>query len=395
VTKSDKIAFLPLKGSPLSMLQRKFEGIKLIIIDEYSMLCQVMFAKVDLRLRQATQVDDIFGGISVVLVGDPGQLQPVLGSPLYKDPSSKCNLAQAGYIAYKHFKHVVILEAGMRQTNEDNDPNQALFMDLIPRLRDGQTTQEDYELLLTRVPNELNRKAFENAIRIFNDNESVNNFNLEKLVEINNPILVLNAHNSNYNAKKGSTDDFGGLANSIHLSVGCNVTLTMNTWITQGLVNGSFGTVKDIVFPESYNQESMPEAIIVHFPKYVGPQFFNNTAKNNWIPVNPKTIYCDRLGASRCQFALRLAYAITTHKVQGDTLESGVIDLGSSERSLGTTFVQISRFKKLDQFLIQPFAFDRLKKIATSECLAPRQKEEKRKLTEHVNTLDEFRHLIP
>jgi len=63
------------------VLQRNFEGIDLIIKDEYSMLCQVMFACVDIRLRQATQVDDIFGGIIVVLVSDPGKLQPVGASP--------------------------------------------------------------------------------------------------------------------------------------------------------------------------------------------------------------------------------------------------------------------------------------------------------------------------
>ncbi len=86
----------------------------------------------------------------------------------------------------------------------------------------------------------------------------------------------MNAQNSNNNAKGGNTDNFGGLANSIHLSVGCNLTLSMNTWIKQGLVNGSFGKVKDIIFPKIFNQESMPEAIIVHFPKYIGPQLFDN-----------------------------------------------------------------------------------------------------------------------
>ena len=32
---------------------------------------------------------------------------------------------------------------------------------------------------------------------------------------------------------------------------------------------------------------------------------------------------------------IRLAYAITTHKVRGDTLTSGVIDLGKSEKREG------------------------------------------------------------
>jgi len=74
---------------------------------------------------------------------------------------------------------------------------------------------------------------------------------------------------------------------------------------------------------------------IVQVPKYVRPQFFyNDLEKNNWIPINAKSNYCDKIGATRTQYALRLAYAITTHKVQGDTLVSGVIDLGSYRKKL-------------------------------------------------------------
>ena len=136
----------------------------------------------------------------------------------------------------------------------------------------------------------------------------------------------------------------------------------------KGLVNGSFGIVKDIIYPDStLSRNTMPETLIIHFPKYVGPQFFRDETKHNWPPFNARNMYSKRLNASRTQYPLRLAYAITTHKVQGDTLTSGVVNLGDSEKSLGQTFVQISRFKKLNQFLIQPFPYDRLLKISKSE----------------------------
>ena len=101
-----------------------------------------------------------------------------------------------------------------------------------------------------------------------------------------------------------------------------------------------------------------------------------------------------KLAATRSQFPLRLAYAITTHKVQGDTLDKGVISLGKSEKSLGQTFVQISRFKKLTDFLVQPFPFDRLQKIAKSECLPGRRAEEKNLQQKFLETLDKFSHLL-
>jgi|688.fasta_scaffold2224670_1 hypothetical protein len=105
-------------------------------------------------------------------------------------------------------------------------------------------------------------------------------------------------------------------------------------------------------------------------------------------------MFSKRLGGSRTQFPLRLAYAITTHKVQGDTLDAGVISLGKSEKSLGQTFVQISRFKKLDQFIVQPFPFDRLTKIAKSVCLPGRLEEEKILLNKFKTTLNKYKHLL-
>jgi hypothetical protein len=45
----------------------------------------------------------------------------------------------------------------MRQQNLNNDTQQAKFIELLPRLRDGTSTYEDWQLLLTRVPNIFNQ----------------------------------------------------------------------------------------------------------------------------------------------------------------------------------------------------------------------------------------------
>ena len=74
----------PLINRELIDLQQSLKDIKCIIIDEYSMVSQVMLHLIDYRLREATGKSDLyFGGISIILTGDPGQLLPVLGTPLY------------------------------------------------------------------------------------------------------------------------------------------------------------------------------------------------------------------------------------------------------------------------------------------------------------------------
>jgi hypothetical protein len=65
-------------------LQESVNNIGYIIIDEYSMLGQVTIGWIDKRCKQAVGCNDkVFGGKSLILTGDPGQLPPVADKPLY------------------------------------------------------------------------------------------------------------------------------------------------------------------------------------------------------------------------------------------------------------------------------------------------------------------------
>ena len=195
-----------------------------------------MLAKIDQRLRQAKNNNLMLGGISMILIGDPGQLLPVGGASLY-DLKLKNLMAIAGLQAYRKFDVVITLEAVMRQQNLENDPDQAHFMDLLPRLRNGTSTIKDWKLLLTRSINESNKKEFENATYIFNDNENVDRLNLEELSKKKSPVTELIAINSTKKGLITSSQQFGGLVNSIFISNECNITLTNNLWIKKGTLN--------------------------------------------------------------------------------------------------------------------------------------------------------------
>ena len=68
-----------------------------------------MFAWVDKRCRQATGLtDQLFGGKSIIFVGDPGQLPPVADKPLYHSKPSGA-LQEQGQLAYFMFTTVVKL----------------------------------------------------------------------------------------------------------------------------------------------------------------------------------------------------------------------------------------------------------------------------------------------
>jgi ATP-dependent DNA helicase PIF1 len=97
---------------------------------------------------------------------------------------------------------------------------------------------------------------------------------------------------------------------------------------------------------------------------------------------------------ARTNYPIRLSYALTIHKSQGQTLKKIIVELGKKESTLGISFVALSRVKNYKDFLIQPFPLDRLTKIKNSKLLNERVNEEIR-IKEIVDiTLNQYQFLF-
>lgn len=62
--------------------------LKLLIIDELSMVGSTMLTRVDTQLRQIMECANSFGGVSVIVVGNLYQLPPVMDNPVYSTPKT-------------------------------------------------------------------------------------------------------------------------------------------------------------------------------------------------------------------------------------------------------------------------------------------------------------------
>ena len=287
-----------------------------------------------------------------------------------------------GYNCYREFKTVICLEVVVRQ-QMNLDPEQKKFIELLPRVRNGLITEDDWKFLLTREssPLLLNQPKFKSATRLFYDRNSVLEYNNKKLIELRQPIVPLISKHSKSCGKSLSDDLFYGLPKDLYLSVEAKVVLTSNLWTNVGLVNGANGVVRDIIYPiksELNILETLPDIIFVDFESYSGPAFFREADMDKIIPIYKLQTYNRNFDCTREQFPLKLNYAMTIHKSQGSTLSSGVIDLGKSELSLGLGFVALSRFKSIHDFVIEPITFQRLLKINNHKSLPLRLNEEKR-----------------
>ena len=118
---------------------------------------------------------------------------------------------------------------------------------------------------------------------------------------------------------------------------------------------------------------NLPVAVLVHFPNYSGPAFLTTCSK--CIPVPPRLFewVADGKHMSRQQVPLRLRYAMTIHKSQGQTLTKAVVDLGKAEKVAGT-----SRVRPIYDIVFEPMTFDRLKAIGRNKNLQKRLEAEQR-----------------
>ena len=85
-----KLCAKKVSGSTLSELQMKHEGVEYIILDEMSMMGASGLARLNARLKEIRpSSDEEFGGISVVMVGDLGQLPPVKDTLMWKKKNTE------------------------------------------------------------------------------------------------------------------------------------------------------------------------------------------------------------------------------------------------------------------------------------------------------------------
>jgi ATP-dependent exoDNAse (exonuclease V) alpha subunit len=243
----------------------------------------------------------------------------------------------------------------MRQQGEDDTA--VRFRTALSELRDSRLSQSSWELLSTRVQNQLlpaEVATFRNVLRVYFRNAEVQERNYDQLAATQRPVKKILATHTGRNAAKATSEEADNLAAEILLSVGAQVMLTENLWTEQGLVNGSIGTVTDILWDTHQDPSvSMPAIVLVCFLDYSGPDYPGYGPKV--IPVFPalhqfdlKTISC-----TRTQFPLRLAYAITVHKSQGLTLSRVVLDLDQKEHCLGLSYVAVSRVKSLQGLMFE------------------------------------------
>ena len=278
-----------------------------------------------------------FGDISMMLVGDFGQLDPIddwsfcdTESTYAACPKKLRHLlkhALFGKHLLSEFKEAVMLKQ-IHRSKED-----VWWTESCLRLRDFTCTQEgDYDYwrqhdLDRGHLSPEQREYFENkALWLCARCEDVGQRNGRKLAHMAEDkkelIHQIKAQHPSKSAKKLSSASFDGLRAVVNLVRGCKMVLTRNVAYKFGLANGTRGTFIGAVYG-SCGVGTFPEALVCEFSDYCGPAFYDDEPK--WVPILPLIAHKDGSRMSRTQFPVVAGFALTVNKAQGLTVKEGIV----------------------------------------------------------------------
>ncbi|MFZ2619365.1 MAG: PIF1 family ATP-dependent DNA helicase [Alphaproteobacteria bacterium] len=327
-------------GAPLPKPRNKkvFESLDVLIIDEISMVRADVFDMMDRVLRHYGKSKKLpFGGVQVVLMGDLCQLPPVVRreegdvfSSHYAHPFFFATEAWTrGAFHTLKFTHI------FRQKEVD-------FIAMLNAVREGKCSPALLEMLNARqLPEGKIGKQAKGAVTLAARNHTVDAINQRELLKLKGEVFRYHA------------DVTGDLANKefttpaeLVLKEGARVMFTRNHKL--GLwVNGSLGVVKyltddsiGVLLDEGTARGVGQEVVEVEREKWESVKYAHDAASNAPVATVAGTFV---------QFPLTLAWALTIHKAQGQTLPQCVIDLADGGTfAEGQLYVALSRARNLE-----------------------------------------------
>ena len=386
----------------LAALRRNWKDLQAVIVDEVSMLSAALLGNINSRLNQVFNTPNaLFGNCPMLLVGDFCQLPPVFGNYIFDSP-----------LFYQNF-YSIKLTVPKRQAAGSK------WAEMLNRMRTGDHTLDDLRTLQSRSADtnsnvylnphkftsaelssiydskqaRYNRSIleteFHDSIRLYPTNKKVdarNSLCIEtKSAGPDRPRII--KINSEETVKTGSGDSGldkkCDLPSTIFLIIGAKIMIRRNLNKPDGIVNGSIGFLRNIVFRdgvkcptfnllpgEPFQSSFESTTFSIDQTQYAEIEFENKSSGRmsekgvaGFVRIDPTTVMMDGGNGKiiiRKAFPFILAYAITIHKSQGLGLDSAVISIGSDIRKGGQAYTAMSRVRSIEGILLESFNPDKI-----------------------------------
>ena len=303
------------------------QNLETLIIDEISMVRADVFDAIDYSLRvHRKKLTQPFGGVQVIVFGDLFQLPPVVNM----DESS---LLERIYPNGQFFFHSNIFQDAQFKTLElqsiyrQTDDH---FIYLLNAVRDGSITNSQIDNLNDSLVDSF--EMDEGKIILTTTNARASGINQNYLKQLNSEEFSYRAQATGQFYKElFPTDEV------LKLKKGAQVIMIKND-PEKRWVNGSIGTIHDIA-------EKKIKVKINHK--------IYEVKKEKWDRIqysydDDQQEVLENVTGSFKQYPMRLAWAITIHKSQGQTFEKVIIDMSQGSFAPGQLYVALSRCISLE-----------------------------------------------
>ena len=363
-----------LQGRDLTRCKAELGAVRMIIIDEISMVRSDLFEMMNQICQKVKGNLSPFGGIPIIIVGDMFQLPPIVSDDAVLEYLKKeyggiyffnSHIIQREILNIKYFE----LTKSYRQAN---DPE---FVKILDAFRQPMSTSQKVDIM-NLINNRVSSTLPNNAVYIASSNDEVRQVNTLKLSELQGEPQTIYAQYTvlkkdwsdhvelNHKQLPSNEDIFEIVLPSAYDAMltfkkGARVMFTKNS--KGRYINGDFGTIEDyngqfftIKVDSTHQTIKCPDP----FDRYKDSQMYERRYEMEYDPskhkLTRKTPYIQRTK----QYPLKLAYAFTIHKAQGQTYEKVILDLNSHIFAPGQLYVALSRSKSLQGlYLTKPIAY--------------------------------------
>jgi ATP-dependent exoDNAse (exonuclease V) alpha subunit len=323
---------------------KKLRELDVLVIDEVSMLDNILFDKISKYISLIRKNEESFGGLRLVFTGDFCQLEPVENDYCFKSEIWKKLDLETVYLT--------------RMIRQDDDKT---FQKMLLELRYGICSDETLKILKSLNNTEFGEikptKLYSHNI----DVDKINQVEYAKLIEkgAKKQIYQIKLHCLSKDKEKTKKWVKNmDVPDSIELCEGAQIVVLANLDQDRGIVNGTRGVIESL----------KPNEIII---KLVNKQTYK-------IPYHKCThAETEEIGVS--YIPLKLAYALTIHKSQGMTLDAVEIDIGKKIFAAGQAYTALSRARNLksvkvidvnqDSFITRKSVVKLYKKLENKEII--------------------------